>query len=184
MQEHKLVEVNGPELYENVFPYDLPLKIIFANKKVDLEGNVSERNLRISDTTFRDGQQARPPYTVEQIVNLFNLLNKISGPNGIIINSFFIYSKKDKDAVIACMEQGHRFPEITGWIKGTLEDGTHLKWLEEIAKISKSSADRYNTYGTVDTAPFINVKDKKQRMLLGYIRRTWQVADEIIGKYS
>ncbi len=133
MEEYKLVEVKEPELYEDVFPYDLPPKIIFANKKVDLEGNVSERNLRISDTTFRDGQQARPPYTVEQIVDLFNLLNKISGPTGIISNSeFFIYSKKDKDAVIACMEQGHRFPEITGWIKGTREDGVLLKWLEEI----------------------------------------------------
>jgi isopropylmalate/homocitrate/citramalate synthase len=133
LEEYKLVEVSEPELYEDVFPYELPPKIIFDNKRVDLEGNVSERNLRISDTTFRDGQQARPPYTVEQIVNLFNLLNKISGPNGIISHSeFFVYSKKDKDAVIACMEQGHRFPEVTGWIKGTREDGAPLKWLEEI----------------------------------------------------
>ena len=78
MEEYKLVEVNEPELYEDVFSYDLPPQIIFDNNKVDLEGNVSERNLRISDTTFRDGQQARPPYAVEQIVNIFNLLNKIS----------------------------------------------------------------------------------------------------------
>ena len=133
MHEYKLIEVNEPELYEDIFPYDLPPKIIFDNKKIDLGGDVSERNLRISDTTFRDGQQARPPYTVKQIVNLFNLLSKISGSQGVISSSeFFIYSKKDRDAVIACMEQGHRFPEITGWIKGTLEDGAHLKWLEEI----------------------------------------------------
>jgi len=133
MHEYKLIEVNEPELYEDIFPYDLPPKIIFDNKKIDLGGDVSERNLRISDTTFRDGQQARPPYTVKQIVNLFNLLSKISGSQGVISSSeFFIYSKKDRDAVIACMEQGHRFPEITGWIKGTLEDGAHLKWLAEI----------------------------------------------------
>ncbi len=132
MPQHKLVETKKPQLFENIFPYDLPPKIIFDNKKVDLEGNVSERNLRISDTTFRDGQQARPPYTVKQIVDLFNLLNKISGPNGIIVNSeFFVYSKKDKEAVIACMEQGHRFPEITGWIRGTREDSIRLKWLGE-----------------------------------------------------
>ena len=133
MEEYKLVEVNEPELYEDVFTYDLPPSIIFDNKKVDLEGNISERNLRISDTTFRDGQQARPPYSVEQIVDLFDLLSKISGPNGIITNTeFFVYSNKDKNAVIACMERGHRFPEITGWLKGTREDGGRLKWLEEI----------------------------------------------------
>jgi len=56
--------------------------------------------------------------------------------------------------------------------------------LTEIAKISKSRADRYNIYGTVDTAPFRDIKNKHQKMLLGYIRRTWQIADEIIDKYS
>ena len=39
MQGHKLVEVNEPELYEDIFPYGLPPKIIFDNKTVDLEGN-------------------------------------------------------------------------------------------------------------------------------------------------
>ena len=104
MKKYELIEVTEPELYEDVFPYDLPPRIIFDNKRVDFEVNISERDLRISDTTFRDGQQARPPYTVEQIVDLFNLLHKISGPNGIICASeFFVYSQKDKDAVIACM---------------------------------------------------------------------------------
>ena len=27
------------------------------------------RDIHITDTTFRDGQQARPPYTIEQMVN-------------------------------------------------------------------------------------------------------------------
>ena len=132
MLKHNLKDVDKPELFEDIFPYDLPPRITFDNTDVPLEGNVSERNLRISDTTFRDGQQARPPYTVEQIVHLFNLLNKISGPNGIIESSeFFVYSDKDKDAVIACMEQRHKFPKITGWVKGTREDTSRLKWLEE-----------------------------------------------------
>ena len=56
--------------------------------------------------------------------------------------------------------------------------------LTEIAEISESKADRYNIYGMVDTTPFRDIKDKHQRMLLGYIRRTWEIANEIIDKYS
>jgi isopropylmalate/homocitrate/citramalate synthase len=132
MIKRELEKVSKPNLFKGIFPYDLPPKTVFENKKVDLEGTISERNLRISDTTFRDGQQARPPYTVMQIVDLFNLLNKISGPNGILIDSeFFVYSKKDKDAVIACSEQGHKYPKVTGWIRGTRHDSSRLKWLAD-----------------------------------------------------
>ncbi len=208
MEEYKLVDVNEPELYGDVFPYDLPPKIIFDNKKVALEGNVSERNLRISDTTFRDGQQARPPYTVEQIVNIFNLLNKISGPNGIITNSeFFVYSKKDKDAVIACMEQGHRFPEITGWIKGTREDGALLKWLEEIGiketglltsssdyhiflKLKKDRVKIFNEYITIvekaiekGIRPRCHLEDVTRADIFGFVvpfvKKLMEISDQV-----
>ena len=53
----------------------------------------------ITDTTFRDGQQSRAPYTTEQIVKIFDYLHQLGGPNGIIRQSeFFLYSKKDRDA--------------------------------------------------------------------------------------
>jgi hypothetical protein len=32
--------------------------------------DVKSRDIHITDTTFRDGQQARPPYTTEQTVRL------------------------------------------------------------------------------------------------------------------
>ena len=54
----------------------------------------------ITDTTFRDGQQARPPYTVQQIVDLYTLMSSLGGPNGVIRQSeFFLYSAKDREAV-------------------------------------------------------------------------------------
>ncbi len=56
----------------------------------------------LTDTTFRDGQQARPPYTVQQIVDIFDMLHRLSGPKGIVRQSeFFLYSAKDKEAVDA-----------------------------------------------------------------------------------
>ena len=68
------------------------------------------------------------------------------------------------------------FKEEVDKLKGLL--------LTEIARISKTTADRYNIYGMVDIAPFIEIREEQQRMLLGYIRRTWQIANELIDKYS
>ena len=73
----------------------------------------------ITDTTFRDGQQARPPYTVKQIETIFELLHRLSGPNGVIRQSeFFLYTDKDKQALEACLAKGYEYPQITGWIQG------------------------------------------------------------------
>src|SRR5262249_19684308 len=77
----------------------------------------------ITDTTFRDGQQSRAPYTAGQIADLYELLAQLGGPGGIIRQSeFFLYSEKDRRAVELCQEQGLRYPEITGWIRATLDD--------------------------------------------------------------
>jgi isopropylmalate/homocitrate/citramalate synthase len=77
----------------------------------------------ITDTTFRDGQQARPPYTVKQIVDLYTFMSRLGGENGVIRQSeFFLYSKKDREAVTKCLELGLKYPEITGWIRAQKED--------------------------------------------------------------
>jgi isopropylmalate/homocitrate/citramalate synthase len=84
---------------------------------------VLKRRIWISDTTFRDGQQARPPYTVKQIVEIYRLLSKLSGPHGVIGQSeFFLYSQKDRKAVEQCLELGYRYPEVTGWVRANLGD--------------------------------------------------------------
>ena len=77
----------------------------------------------ITDTTFRDGQQACSPFTVEQIVHVFQLLSRLGGPKGIIRQSeFFLYSEKDRQALRACQELGLEFPEITTWIRASEKD--------------------------------------------------------------
>jgi len=60
---------------------------------------------------------------VEQIVDLFDMLHKLGGPNGVIRQSeFFLYSEKDKEAAQKCIERNYRYPEITGWIRAVKED--------------------------------------------------------------
>lgn len=81
------------------------------------------KDIWITDTTFRDGQQSREPYTTEQIVTIYDYLHRLGGPNGLIRQSeFFLYSKKDRDAVYKCLERGYRFPEVTSWIRASKKD--------------------------------------------------------------
>ena len=118
--KYTLQDVRDPNLYRELYSYDEIPKIPFNHMRVPMS---CPDDLWISDTTFRDGQQARAPYTVEQIVTLYDLLHRLGGPKGIIRQSeFFIYSEKDKQAVRQCQERGYRFPEVTSWIRATKSD--------------------------------------------------------------
>ena len=56
-------------------------------------------------------------------LRIYEYLHKLGGPNGKIRQSeFFLYSKKDRDAVYKCLEKGYQFPEITSWIRANKED--------------------------------------------------------------
>jgi isopropylmalate/homocitrate/citramalate synthase len=115
-----LKDVSTPNLYKDIFPYSEVSRIVFDHKVMKIK---PAKDIFITDTTFRDGQQARPPYTAEQIVRIYQFLSKLGGPNGVIRQSeFFLYSKKDKEAVEKCLSLGLRYPEITGWIRATKED--------------------------------------------------------------
>ncbi len=122
LEEHlyTLVDVGEPNVFRNLFPYDEVPKIAFNDRIVP--HNFPEE-IWITDTTFRDGQQSRAPYSTEQIVTIFDYLHRLGGPKGIIRQSeFFLYSKKDRDAVYKCMEKGYQFPEVTSWIRASKKD--------------------------------------------------------------
>ncbi|MBI5569506.1 MAG: histone-lysine N-methyltransferase [Desulfomonile tiedjei] len=119
-KERFLREVKEPNLLRNIFPYSEVPKVDFDFAILPIN---PARNFLITDTTFRDGQQARPPFTVDQIVALFDLLHRLSGPRGIIRQSeFFLYTKKDREAVARCKEKGYQYPIITGWIRANKKD--------------------------------------------------------------
>jgi len=116
----ELVNVEQPNLYREVFPYTEFPKVIFDNQTVQYD--IPDR-VWITDTTFRDGQQARPPYTPEQVLRIYDLLHQIDGGTGLIRQcEFFLYSSRDRKAVELCKERGYRFPEITGWIRAVAAD--------------------------------------------------------------
>jgi len=116
----ELIDREDPELFRRSFPYTEVPRIAFEGGEPPL---ALAGELLVTDTTFRDGQQARPPYTVEQIVNIFKLLARLGGPRGIVRKSeFFIYSEKDRQAVEACRDLGLPFPIITSWIRAAARD--------------------------------------------------------------
>src|SRR5512136_2767030 len=120
IEQYPLLDIQEPNLYRNIFPYEEVCRVEFDNKFVFID---PPEEIFITDTTFRDGQQARPPYTVEQIVSHYETLHRLGGPTGVIRQcEFFLYSEKDKEAVRSCQERGYRYPEITGWIRAVKED--------------------------------------------------------------
>ena len=117
---YDLQEREEAHLYREMFPYTEIPKCTFNNRVSPID---PPDEIWITDTTFRDGQQSRAPYTPAQIVALFKLLSKLGGPNGKIRQTeFFLYSEKDKEALRLCQELNLPFPEITGWIRASHND--------------------------------------------------------------
>lgn len=122
-----LQDVKEPKLFREIYNYDEVPKLSFNHRRVPM--NMPEE-IWITDTSFRDGQQSVNPYTVEQIVELFKLLSELGGPYGRIRQTeFFIYSKKDREAIERCRDLGLKFPEITTWIRASREDFKLVKEL-------------------------------------------------------
>ncbi len=118
--KYSLQDVEEPNLYRDIYPYDEVPKVTFNHRRVPF---AMPDEIWITDTTFRDGQQSRAPYTAEQIETLYKMLNRLGGPKGLVRQSeFFVYTKKDREAVERCMALGYKFPEVTTWIRAKRED--------------------------------------------------------------
>ncbi len=133
-----------PELYRDLYPYSKIGRIEFNGA---LQAPLPPEHMYITDTTFRDGQQARPPYTVKQIARMFDLLHKLGGKTGLInASEFFMYSEKDRKAIDVCRSRGYRFPRVTGWIRATKDDLkiAHDMEFEEVGMLT--SVSDYHIY--------------------------------------
>ena len=137
--QYSLQDVETPHLYRLLYNFDEVPRIPFNHREVPMR---SPDDMWITDTTFRDGQQARPPYTVDQTVQLYKFMHELGGPKGLIRQcEFFLYTEKDRQAVDACRALGYRFPEITGWIRATHKDFLLVKemGIEETGILSSCS---------------------------------------------
>ena len=116
-----------PNLFRDIFPYSEAPRIGFNHRLVPMR---TPAKIWITDTSFRDGQQSMPPYTVKQVVDLYKMLHRLGGPRGIIRQAeFFLYTKKDKQAIAEVLALGYEYPEVTGWIRANKKDMAMAKEL-------------------------------------------------------
>src|SRR5205814_8053185 len=111
-----MVDPAEPNLLRDDFPYTRIPPIRFEPEGVT---QADPADSWITDTTFRDGQQARAPYTLEQIVQLYDLLAELGGPV-IRQTELFAYTPLDREAIAACRQRPG--PEVTTWMRASLED--------------------------------------------------------------
>ncbi|MGV8979965.1 2-isopropylmalate synthase [Clostridium sp.] len=108
------------KLFKDIFPYSEIPKMVFGSEQIQM---CIPEDIWITDTTFRDGQQAMDTYTEDQIIKLFDYLHKLDNDSGIIRQTeFFLYTEKDRNAARKCLERGYKFPEVTSWIRANKED--------------------------------------------------------------
>jgi isopropylmalate/homocitrate/citramalate synthase len=109
-------EPQRPNLLRDQFPYSRVPPIRFD------DGGVAQaipEQIWITDTTFRDGQQARAPYRLEEIVHLYRLIAELGG-SAITQTELFAYTDQDREAIAACRELPG--PEVTTWMRASLDD--------------------------------------------------------------
>ena len=111
-----VVDPAQPNLLRDDFPYTRIPPIRFERQAVQ---QAMPPAIWITDTTFRDGQQARAPYSLEQIVHLYDLLAQLGGPV-IRQTELFAYTPLDREAIAACQQR--KGPEVTTWMRASMDD--------------------------------------------------------------
>jgi len=159
-RRYAIEDVKEPNLFREIFPYTEVPRMVFDGISVPM---ALPEEIWITDTTFRDGQQARPPYTVDQIVHLFRLIHRLGGPKGIIRKSeFFLYSKRDREAVERCLELDFEYPEVTGWIRANPSD---LQLVREIGLKETGILTSVSDYHI-----FLKLGKTRKEAMEGYLR--------------
>lgn len=157
--EIKLVDVERPNLFREIFPYSEFPKVTFDD--VDVPYDIPA-DIWITDTTFRDGQQARPPYKPEQVLRIYDLLHAIDGGTGLIRQcEFFLYSERDRKAVELCKARNYKYPEITGWIRAVEAD---FKLVKEIGLAETGILTSASDYHI-----FLKLKKTRAQALRSYL---------------
>jgi citrate (Re)-synthase len=79
--------------------------------------------LRITDTTFRDGQQAGEPFPLEAALALHRVLVRLDAGSGRIAQTeLFLYADRDRALLEAIRATGATWPEPTAWIRADARD--------------------------------------------------------------
>lgn len=109
-------ETSAPNRHRDTYP-------VGAAPRLIADGGLHAGKLRITDTTFRDGQQAGDPFPLEAAVALHAVLARLDAGSGRIAQTeLFLYSDRDRSLLEAIREGGAAWPEPTAWIRADPRD--------------------------------------------------------------
>ncbi|MGC9021354.1 MAG: homocitrate synthase/isopropylmalate synthase family protein, partial [Candidatus Methanodesulfokora sp.] len=106
---------DGLVFYEEIFPFEGPPRMASWN-----------REIVITDTTLRDGQQGWREFTVEEGLRIYRVLAELG--RAIESTELFLYTPKDRKLASIIKSLELEFPRPIGWIRASLND---LKLLQE-----------------------------------------------------
>lgn len=120
MRHFNICDSPRPNLLRDMFPYSEAPRIRLDHPLLQPS---PAREMFITDSTFREGQQARHPLCAGGASELFDTLHRLSGPDGVIrYTEFFLYTKRDRSLVDRCLSRGYDFPGVSGWVRASEED--------------------------------------------------------------
>src|SRR5438128_1830588 len=109
-------DMNAPDRHRDAYPVGAAPRMIAAS-------GPDARALRITDTTFRDGQQAGEPFSLPAAVALHAVLARLDAGSGRIAQTeLFLYSDRDRALLDAIRGTGAAAPEPTAWIRADPRD--------------------------------------------------------------
>jgi len=100
---------SGEVFYEDIFPFEGPPRISSGN-----------RDIIITDTTLRDGQQGWREFTVEEGLRIYRVLAELG--RAIESTELFLYTSKDRKLASAIKSLELDSPRPIGWIRASLSD--------------------------------------------------------------
>jgi isopropylmalate/homocitrate/citramalate synthase len=131
----------GPELFRDIFPYYAPPKMVYDGFDPDKD------KIYLTDTTLRDGQQGWRTLTVEESLEIYDVLHRLAGKDGIITTTeMFPYTQKDREAIEKVISRGYTFPEPIGWIRAREEDLNLILQTELKQTVLLCSISDYHIY--------------------------------------
>ena len=115
----------------------------------------------------------------KQIVDLYKMMHRLGGPKGLIRQSeFFVYTKKDREAVERCMDLGYEFPEITTWIRAKKEDFNLVSNLGIKETGILVSCSDYHIFKKLKMIEFVICIATLTVLIIGFIKNKLQIEDE------
>jgi isopropylmalate/homocitrate/citramalate synthase len=139
-----MLEPKEPEYFLESFPRDDFPRYPWTDKPKTLPASAWT-----TETTHRDGQQGGLPLTVEQSLQIYDILCAFTGTSGAIRQAeFFVYRPSDKAALEGALERYRAGAPIepTTWIRATAKDVALIGSLGVRETGMLASASDYHTF--------------------------------------